>query len=63
MGVINQKCTINAHTQKSDPNTTLKIVQSQENKRGRAEKRPIKTNSKQQIGNKNTHIDSCIKCK
>ena len=31
MGAINQKCTIDTHTQKSNPNTTLKMdIKSQE---------------------------------
>ena len=45
MEIINQKCTINEHTQKSNPNTTLKMDIKSQNKRGREEKRP--TDSKQ----------------
>ena len=44
-----KKPIIDTHTKrKRNPNTTLKIViESQENKRGREEKRPTKTNPKQ----------------
>ena len=48
MVTANQKSTIDTHTKESNPNTTLKIViKSQENKRGREEKRTTKTNPKQ----------------
>ena len=49
MVTTNQKSTIDTHTNKrSNPNTTLKIViKTQESKRRREEKIPIKTNPKQ----------------
>ena len=49
MGTTNQKSTIDTHKKrKSNPNTTLKIaIKSHENKRGKEEKRPTKTNPKQ----------------
>ena len=44
----NQKSAIDTHKRNPNPNTTLKIdIKSQENKRGREEKRPLKTNPKQ----------------
>ena len=47
MVTTNQKSAIDRYTKKN-PNTTLKLViKLQENKRGREEKRPIKTNPKQ----------------
>ena len=48
MVTANQKSTMDTHTHKRNPNTTLKLVnKSQENKREREEKRPTKTNPKQ----------------
>ena len=48
MGTTNQKSAIDTHKRNPNPNTTLKIdIKSQENKRGREEKRPLKTNPKQ----------------
>ena len=49
MVTMNQKSIIDVHTKrKKNPKTTLKIVfKSQENKRGREEKKPTKTNPKQ----------------
>ena len=48
MVTANQKSTIHTQKRESNPNTTLKIVtKSQENRRGREEKRPTKTNPKQ----------------
>ena len=35
----------------------------EENKRRKEEKRPMKTNSKQLIGNRNIHINNYLKCK
>ena len=48
MRTENQKSKTDAYTNKKASNTTLKIVlKPQENKRGREEKRPTKTNPKQ----------------
>ena len=48
MVAAKQKTTIHTQKRKSNQNTTLKIViKSQENTRGREEKRPTKTNPKQ----------------
>ena len=48
MVTANQKTTIDKQKRKSNPNTILKMaIKSQENKRGREEKRPTKTNLKQ----------------
>ena len=48
MVTANQKSVIYTQKRKRNPNTTLKIIiKSQENKRGKGEKRPTKTNPKQ----------------
>ena len=49
MVTANQKSTIDTHThkRKENSNTTLKLDIKSQNKRGREEKRPSKTNPKQ----------------
>ena len=56
MVTTNQKSTIDMQKRKSNPNTTVKIVsKSQENEKRKEEKRPTKTNPKQQNGNENIY--------
>ena len=50
MVTTNQKCTMDTHTRKRNPNTTIKLVIKSEEKRTKEEgkkKRPTKTNPKQ----------------
>ena len=68
MGTENPKTTIDTHTQKKkQPKHKTKDgrqTRREENKRGREEKRPTKTNQEQlENGNRNIPIDNYLKCK
>ena len=61
---INQKTAIDTDKKKAkQPNTTLKIEITAQEKRTKEEKRPMKTNSKQLNGNRNIHINNYLKYK
>ena len=68
MITTNRKSTIDTRTKKKkkskhDTKVSHQITRA-ENKRGREEKRPTKTNPKQlRNGNRNIHIDNYLKCK
>ena len=51
------------HKRNSNPNTTLKIVTKQKEKRRGKEAKDLKTPNNEENGIRSIHIANCLKCK